>query len=130
MRKSIIATLAVCMFTAAPLLAGDLAPSQHIEGAPGSHVEGTPGAQHMEGAPGSQVEGAPGSTVMSPDQKNECLLYSKKCMDSVDSIQTKMRKLDNEIKKGTRVYTPEELKRLEEKLKDLDTLMDRMLENP
>lgn len=105
MKKSVIAILAVCtLFAAAPLFA--------------------------EGTMTSHPQGAPGSQVMTPDQKNECLLYSKKCMSSADSIQSKMRKLDAEIQKGTKVYTPEELRRLEEKLKDLNDTLDVMMKNP
>jgi hypothetical protein len=38
-----------------------------------------------------------------------------------------MRKLDAEIKKGNRKYTPEELKRLEDKLKDANNTLDLLL---
>ncbi|OGU00777.1 MAG: hypothetical protein A2079_03600 [Geobacteraceae bacterium GWC2_48_7] len=65
-----------------------------------------------------------GSTL---SQQDQCLLYSKKCMDQADTLQDKMRKLDAEIKKGTRKYTPEELKRLEDKLKDANNTLDLLL---
>ena len=50
-------------------------------------------------------------------QKNECLLNSKHCANEVDSIQKRIKKLQSEIKKGKKVYSPDELKKLEEKLK-------------
>jgi peptidoglycan hydrolase CwlO-like protein len=67
------------------------------------------------------------STQTDQTNKNECLLYSKKCMDNVDSLQDRMHKLDAEIKKGTTVYTPEELKNLEQKLKEANDTLDMLL---
>lgn len=60
-------------------------------------------------------------------QKDQCLLYSKKCMSSADSLQERMKKLDAEIKKGTKVYSPEELKKLEDKLKETNDTLDQLL---
>jgi len=45
--------------------------------------------------------------------KDECLLVSMNCRDSVDTLQQRIQRLDREIGKGTRVYTPEELRRLQ-----------------
>lgn len=61
------------------------------------------------------------------NQKDECLLVSRGCANQVDSIQQKIRRLDNEIKKGTRVYTPEELKKLEQSLKEANEIVDRLV---
>jgi len=61
--------------------------------------------------------------------KDECLLASKGCMNEVDSIQQKMRKINNEIKKGKKVYSAEELKKLEQKLKEANEIL-RSLEKP
>lgn len=61
--------------------------------------------------------------------KNECLLSSKNCMDQVDSIQQRMKKLHAEIKKGKKVYSAEELKTLEQKLKETDDYL-KSLEKP
>ncbi len=55
--------------------------------------------------------------------KDECLLASKNCMHEVDSIQQKMKKIDAEIKKGTKVYSAEELKKLELKLKEVNEIL-------
>ncbi|WP_026842041.1 hypothetical protein [Citrifermentans bremense] len=55
--------------------------------------------------------------------KNECLTISKNCKDEVDSIQQQITKLNAEIKKGTKVYTPEELKALHQKLKDINATL-------
>lgn len=56
-------------------------------------------------------------------QKNECLLASKNCTNQVDDIYKRMHKLDKEIKKGTRVYTPEELNKLKMKLQEADDML-------
>jgi hypothetical protein len=62
-------------------------------------------------------------------QKNECLLASKNCADQVDDIYKRMQRLDREIKKGTRVYSPEELKKLQQKLTETQELL-RDMEKP
>jgi len=64
---------------------------------------------------------------MTKEQKNECLLASKGCMTEVDTIQKKIKKLDGEIKKGTKVYSPEELKKLNAKLKETEDLLDKII---
>ena len=63
---------------------------------------------------------------MTKEQKNECLLASKGCMGEADSIQQKMKKLNAEIKKGKKVYSAEELKALNAKLKEAETLLDNL----
>jgi uncharacterized protein YlxW (UPF0749 family) len=64
---------------------------------------------------------------MSKADKDQCLLYSKSCVSEVDSLQQKIKKLDKEIKKGQKVYSAEELKKLNEKLKEAEDMMDKML---
>lgn len=59
-------------------------------------------------------------------QKDECLLASKNCAQQVDDIYTRMQRLDKEIKKGTRVYSPEELKKLRQKLTETQELLKSM----
>lgn len=60
-------------------------------------------------------------------QKDECVLASKECKGIVDSIQMKAEKLKTEIEKGTKVYTLEEINKLKEKLKEVETLLDNYL---
>lgn len=60
-------------------------------------------------------------------QKDECVLASKECKGIVDSIKKKAEKLNTEIEKGTKVYTPDELKTLKTKLKEAETLLDNYL---
>lgn len=57
------------------------------------------------------------------EERDECLLASKNCAYQVDTLQKRIKKLNNEIKKGKKVYTKEELKKLEEKLKEANDML-------
>lgn len=61
--------------------------------------------------------------------KDECLLASKGCLHEVDSIQQKLKKINAEIKKGKKVYSAEELKKLEQKLKEANEIL-KSLDKP
>ncbi|QWV93993.1 hypothetical protein KP004_02045 [Geomonas oryzisoli] len=61
--------------------------------------------------------------------RNECLLLSRNCKDQVDDIYTRMQRLNREIEKGTRVYTPKELQQLREKLAETQEML-RSMEKP
>lgn len=63
-------------------------------------------------------------------QKDECLLISKKCQNATLSLQEKIQKLQDEINKGNRVYSPEELRILEQKLKDTQDFLDNISAHP
>lgn len=51
-------------------------------------------------------------------QKDECLLVVQTCSSSVDSIHQRIDRLNKEIRKGEKVYTSDELRRLEHQLRD------------
>lgn len=59
-------------------------------------------------------------------EKDECLTMSMNCKAEVDDIQKKVKKLNAEIKKGSKVYTAEELKALNNKLKEINAMIDSM----
>ena len=61
--------------------------------------------------------------------KDECLLTSKDCKDQVDSIQQRIKRINAEIKKGKKVYSAEDLKKLQQKLKEADEIL-KDLEKP
>lgn len=63
---------------------------------------------------------------MTKEEKDQCLLASKNCMTEVDSIQKRIKKLNTEIKKGTRVYSAEELKKLEQKLHEANEILNAL----
>lgn len=64
---------------------------------------------------------------MSKEQKDQCLLASKECKTEVDSIQQKIKKLQAEVKKGTKVYSPDEIKKLTAKLKEAEDILDKLM---
>ena len=65
----------------------------------------------------------PAFAQMSKMEKDECLLASRNCTNQVDDIYQRMHKLNKAIKQGKRVYTPEELKKLKEKLQETDDML-------
>lgn len=67
---------------------------------------------------------------MTKAEKDQCLLASKDCANEADSIQKKIKKLQGEVKKGTKTYSADEIKKLNEKLKEAEALLDNMLKNP
>jgi len=67
---------------------------------------------------------------MTKEEKDQCLLASKNCATEVDSIQKKIKKLQAEVKKGKKVYTADELKKLQDKLNEAEALLDGLLNKP
>lgn len=51
-------------------------------------------------------------------RKDECLLVAKNCANDVDTIQQRIDRIKGEIKKGTDVYTNDELKTLDRELEN------------
>ena len=52
------------------------------------------------------------------ESKNDCLVYGKNCPNVADSLPERIQRLENEIAKGERVYTAQELKFLEQQLEE------------
>jgi hypothetical protein len=67
------------------------------------------------------------ATDMTKEQKDQCLLASKGCAGEADSIQQKIKKLRAEIKKGSKVYSADEIKKLNAKLKEAEAILDNLL---
>jgi archaellum component FlaC len=63
------------------------------------------------------------------NEKDECLLVSKGCKDQVDSIQQRIKRINAEIKKGKKVYSAQDLKKLQQKLKETEEILNN-LEKP
>ena len=68
----------------------------------------------------------PAFAQMTGAQKDECVLASRNCRDQVDDIQTRIARLNPEIDKGTAVYSPQELKKLQAKLAEVQGLLSDM----
>lgn len=66
---------------------------------------------------------------MTKEQKDQCILASKGCAAEADTIQQKIKKLQAEVKKGTKVYSADEIKKLNAKLKEAEDLLDSLLKN-
>lgn len=64
---------------------------------------------------------------MTKEQKDQCLLASKDCKNEVDSIQQKIKKLNAEIKKGNKVYSADEIKKLSAKLNEAEAILDNLM---
>jgi len=63
--------------------------------------------------------------VQAESPKDECLLYSEKCANQAATLQQRVKKLQQEIKKG-KIYNPQELKKLEMKLKEANDLLNSL----
>lgn len=62
----------------------------------------------------------PGANI----QKDECLLASLNCRESVDSIQQRIDRISRELRKGTSVYTRDELRVLEFQLRETTNMLE------
>lgn len=58
--------------------------------------------------------------------KDQCLLVSRNCAGQVDSTQERIDRIQNEINKGTSVYTNDELRTLERKLEQENEFLSDM----
>jgi hypothetical protein len=79
-------------------------------------------------------EGNMGSTESQVPQvqqgpKDECLLVAKNCGQDIDSIQDRINRLNTEIGRGTDVYTPGELQKLQDQRDDYNRQLDLMIES-
>jgi hypothetical protein len=68
----------------------------------------------------------PALAEMTKEEKDQCLLASRNCMTEVDSIQKRIKKLNAEIKKGKKVYSADEIKKLEQKLQEANDILNTL----
>lgn len=68
----------------------------------------------------------PALAQMTKEEKDMCLLASKNCLNAVDSLQQRIKRIQKEIKKGKKVYSPEDLKTLHQKLNEAKALLDEI----
>lgn len=62
-----------------------------------------------------------------PKGKDVCLLYHHDCPGRKDDIYQRIDRLKREVARGSEVYTPEELKKLERMLAEYEYLLDILL---
>ncbi len=60
------------------------------------------------------------------EEKVICELAAKNCLNKADILEKRVKKLNAEIKKGSRTYSAEDLKKLEQKLKETQELLDKI----
>jgi len=64
------------------------------------------------------VQGGQSERYEPEGKKDECLLLAMNCANKAETIQQRIDRLNYEIRKGTDVYTPEELNTLKRQLND------------
>lgn len=69
---------------------------------------------------------APALAQETPQEKYLCELQAGNCVKRVDVVQRKIKKLESDIKKGKKVYSQDDLKQVEQKLKELEQLLDNL----
>ncbi|HJV36469.1 hypothetical protein [Geomonas sp.] len=61
-----------------------------------------------------------------PQDKYICELQAGNCKNRADAIQRKMKKINADIKKGNKTYSAEDLKKIEDKLKEAEQMLDNL----
>jgi transposase-like protein len=68
----------------------------------------------------------PAVAELSQQEQVICNLAAKNCLNQADILQKRVKKLQGEVNKGKTAYSPEELKNLEQKLKETNDLLDKL----
>jgi hypothetical protein len=55
-----------------------------------------------------------------------CELAAKNCLNRVDILEKRIKKLNAEVKKGSKTYSAEDLKKIEQKLQETKDLLDKI----
>lgn len=61
-------------------------------------------------------------------EKNECLLVAMNCGSQVDTIQQRIVRIQNEMARGSAVYSQDELRRLNDQLRDANRMMENLID--
>ncbi|MCM2357612.1 MAG: hypothetical protein NDI77_05640 [Geobacteraceae bacterium] len=68
----------------------------------------------------------PALAQQTKEEKVICELAAQNCLNKVDILEKRVKKLNTEIKKGSKTYSAEDLKKLEQKLQETQDLLDKM----
>jgi hypothetical protein len=60
------------------------------------------------------------------EEKVICNLAAQNCLNKAEILQKRIKKLKGEVKKGTKTYSAEELKKIEQKLQETEDLLDQV----
>ncbi len=68
----------------------------------------------------------PAMGQQSHEERVACELAAKNCLNKAAILEKRVKKLSAEIKKGSPKYSAEDLKKLEDKLKETQDLLDKI----
>jgi uncharacterized protein YlxW (UPF0749 family) len=68
----------------------------------------------------------PAFSDQTSEEKVICNLAAQNCLNKADVLQKRVKKLKAEVNKGTKKYSTEDLKKLEQKLQETQDLLDKM----
>lgn len=68
----------------------------------------------------------PAISQQTPEEKVVCNLAAQNCLNKADVLQKRIKKLKADVKKGTKTYSAEDLKKLEQKLQETQDLLDKI----
>lgn len=69
---------------------------------------------------------APAFAQETPQDQYLCKLQAGNCLKRAEAVQRKMKKLEEDVKKGKKVYSADELKKIEDKLKEAEQMLDNL----
>jgi hypothetical protein len=61
-----------------------------------------------------------------PQDQYLCKLQAGTCLKKADVIQRKMKKLESDVKKGKKTYSADDLKKIEDKLNEVEKMVDEL----
>jgi uncharacterized protein YlxW (UPF0749 family) len=68
----------------------------------------------------------PAISQQSPEEKVICNLAAQNCLNKADVLQKRVKKLKAEVNKGSKTYSAEDLKKLDQKLQETQDLLDKI----
>ena len=69
---------------------------------------------------------APAFAQDTPQEQYTCKLQAGTCLKRADAVQRKMKKVEADIKKGKKTYSAEDLKKIEDKLNEVEKMVDEL----
>lgn len=78
------------------------------------------------------VSGAIPALAQEPTKQDQviCNISAKNCLGEAAAIQKRVKKLQSEMQKGKKTYSPEDVQKLEQKLKEAQELLDKIEGKP
>jgi hypothetical protein len=68
----------------------------------------------------------PAFTADTPQEQYLCKLQAGTCLKQADVVQSKMKKMEAEVSRGEKTYSAEDLKLIEQKLKEVEQMLDNL----